>query len=442
MVAFDIEQEHEPLRRSKPTPSSTTNRSMFQRNYKWLVPLILGLFIATTLFFLSEDEAEFLPEDVTDKNGLATSSNNGGGVSSPTVKKKKPGLLSKLLGTPSPTFQPSPAPSNKPTPAPTTEPQNPLLNLNKMLQAFQEKRQKWLVQLETDYGPENLQRMLLDHGAAIRPPNETATDFSNDRLRRKLIIKILEAQQAARNQHFRNLRTDDSSSNTTADADADPAQDTQRNRRQADADSNNEFPKYVWATGGHSATASHGNFWRESYTAVMARGVQDIFAACGIDFVGRNYAMGGTSSGPEIAMCGKEVFGTDFDMLTWDTGMTDGGEKYKMLMYFIRAGIRPNQPAVVALHLGRRDRILPVQQAEDMGLAAFMMDDKEDKLIQNEIPDSFGLSDEEINKMPEFVRNFRCDKKVEGGDPHCGELKWNSTMCNGRKFRVSWHPGW
>jgi hypothetical protein len=420
MTAFDIEQEHEPLTRRKPTPLPlTTNRSMFQRNYKWLVPLVLGLFIATTLFFLSEDEAEFLPEDVTNKDELATSSWN-----SPTVKKKKPGLLSKLLGTPSPTLQPSPAPTNKPTPAPTTEPLNPLLNLHKMLQAFQEKRQTWLDQLERDYGKDNLQLMFLDHGAAIRPPNETAPDFSNDRLRRKLIIKILEAQQAARHANNGNSNNGNNNNNTDTASAVFPK------------------PKYVWATGGHSATAAHGNMWRESYTAVLERGVQDMFAACGIDFIGRNYAMGGTSSGPEIAMCGKEVFGADYDMLIWDTGMTDGSETYRMLMYLLRAGIRPNQPAVVALHLGQRDRIEVVQQVEDTGLTAFMMDDKEDKLINDAIPDSFGLSDEEIDKMPEFVRNFKCDKNVEGGDPYCGEQKFNKTMCNDRKFQVSWHPGW
>lgn len=183
--------------------------------------------------------------------------------------------------------------------------------------------------------------------------------------------------------------------------------------------------------------------WRESYTAVLTRGVQDIFAACGIDFVGRNYAMGGTSSGAEIALCSKEIYGTDFDVLVWDTGMTDGSEYFRMLMYFLRAGILAHQPAVVALHLGRDSgRVKAVQAAEDTGIPAFLMDEMEDRAIQDTIPDTFGLSDAEITEMPEFVRNFRCGKQVENGDPGCKESKFNTTMCNGRKFRVSWHPGW
>ena len=54
------------------------------------------------------------------------------------------------------------------------------------------------------------------------------------------------------------------------------------------------FAKYVWATGGHSAAAGHGNLFNESYTAFLTRAVEDVFGSIGIEFVGRNYAMGGT----------------------------------------------------------------------------------------------------------------------------------------------------
>jgi hypothetical protein len=183
--------------------------------------------------------------------------------------------------------------------------------------------------------------------------------------------------------------------------------------------------------------------WRESYTAVLTRGVQDIFAACGIDFVGRNYAMGGTSSGAEIAVCSKEIYGTEFDVLVWDTGMTDGNGYFRMLMYFLRAGILAHQPAVVALHLGSDSgRVNAVQAAEDTGIPAFLMVENEDRAIQAAIPDTFGKSDAEIAEMPKFVRNFRCQKQVENGEPNCNRLKFNRTICNNRKFKVSWHPGW
>jgi hypothetical protein len=185
--------------------------------------------------------------------------------------------------------------------------------------------------------------------------------------------------------------------------------------------------------------------WRESYTKVMERGVQDIFAACGIDFVARNHAMGSTHSAPEIAICSKEVFGTDIDVLLWDTAMTDDRDYWRMLMYFLRAGTLAQQPAIVGYNLeqghnGERPRA--IQAVEDTGMPAFLLDHMEDGAIYNAIPNTFGLSDAEIAEMPKFVRNFKCGNQVEKGDPGCGASKWNLTICASRSHKTSWYPGW
>jgi hypothetical protein len=181
--------------------------------------------------------------------------------------------------------------------------------------------------------------------------------------------------------------------------------------------------------------------WRESYTAVMERGVKDIFATVGLNFIGRNYAMGGTSSAPEIAMCVKEIFGTDIDVLSWDTGMTDGKNYAGMQQYFIRAALLPNRPAFVALHMGG-DRQNLMNELENIGLTALVLDPDELRAMTNAIPDTMGLSEDEVAEMPKFVRNLKCGNQVEKGDPGCGASKFNNTMCDKRKFRTSWHPGW
>jgi hypothetical protein len=185
--------------------------------------------------------------------------------------------------------------------------------------------------------------------------------------------------------------------------------------------------------------------WRESYTAVMERGVKDIFATVGLNFIGRNYAMGGTSSAPEIAMCVKEIFGTDIDVLSWDTGMTDGKNYAGMQQYFIRAALLPNRPALVALHIaggGNSQRRGLMNELENIGLTALVLDPGEESEMTNAIPDTMGLTEEEVAEMPTFVRNFKCGNQIEKGDPGCKDLKWNATMCNSRKFKTSWHPGW
>ena len=74
----------------------------------------------------------------------------------------------------------------------------------------------------------------------------------------------------------------------------------------------------------HHITAGHGNLFNESYTAFLERNGKEIFASVGMDFEGRNYAMGGTPSGWEIGTCIEEIFGLDIDMLSWDYGMVDG----------------------------------------------------------------------------------------------------------------------
>jgi hypothetical protein len=177
----------------------------------------------------------------------------------------------------------------------------------------------------------------------------------------------------------------------------------------------------------------------------MERGVQDIFAACGIDFVGRNHAMGGTAIAPETAICTKEVFGMDIDVLLWDSGMTDGKQDWRMLMYYLRAGTLAQQPAIVGYNLGQGHnggRPKAVQAAEDTGMPAFVLDHTEEGKIHKAIPNTFGLSEEEIAAMPPFVRHFKCGGQKEKGEPGCAKEKFNQTMCFPRPFMTSWHGGW
>jgi hypothetical protein len=199
--------EVEPTPLKKMTPSSTA-ASMFHRKYKWRGPLLLGIIAVAAFFYLTEADAikeGFPAEDVTVKY---PSSDGGSGTSS-TGNKKAPGLSS------------------------TKESQNRLLSFPKMLLAFQQKRQEWFDQLKMDYGKKTFKKVLLAHGrsvirppnedSAIRLPNETVPLYSNNRMRRKMMIKLLEAQEAAHHQRSQRMDSTDT----------------------------HEFPKFVWASGGH-----------------------------------------------------------------------------------------------------------------------------------------------------------------------------------------------
>jgi hypothetical protein len=147
------------------------------------------------------------------------------------------------------------------------------LNFPKMLLAFQQKRQEWFDQLEKDYGT-NFTKVLLAQGrkairppnedSAIRPVNETIPLYSTNRMRRKMMIKLLEAQEAARHPRSRNLRANVNSNNNSTDTTAESAQ---RTRQQAAYTNTHEFPKFVWATGGHRyATCDVHNVYCKSFS--------------------------------------------------------------------------------------------------------------------------------------------------------------------------------
>lgn len=203
---------------------------------------------------------------------------------------------------------------------------------------------------------------------------------------------------------------------------------------------------FVWATGGHSATAGHGNFYDESYTSYLEQAAQNVFRSVGMKLTGRNYAMGGTAAAPEVALCAKEIFGQDIDVLVWDFGMTDGGAFWKQMLYHLRAGLLDeSRPLNIAYHAGGSNgggRVTAVKEIENMGLAAMISSDPVMDAALAAVPDSFGLTGDEIDQLPEFVRNFRCGKQIENGDPYCKEEKFNLTLCPERKFQTSWHPGW
>lgn len=52
-------------------------------------------------------------------------------------------------------------------------------------------------------------------------------------------------------------------------------------------DDNDKMVPFVWATGGHSSAAAHGNYYNEPYTATLERTGKGVFDAVGLDLVGR-----------------------------------------------------------------------------------------------------------------------------------------------------------
>lgn len=316
-----------------------------------------------------------------------------------------------------------------------------------LVQQVEKAKERLLENLKKDYG-EYFEPIFVDKETGGYRPYKPSKEVSMDRLKRKLMIKVL-SMQSSIDSDFHGC---DCSGNKDVAIEIqdvlenlDPANSSLVLEGLEDTDQPGLFEKYVWATGGHSASAAHGNLYNESYTAYMERDLKDVFGSIGIDFVGRNYAMGGTASATIISMCWKEVFGEDVDFFSWDYGMTDGREGSRAFHYAIRGAITPGRPAMMLMHYGGKrgqGRFNPIAELESIGLPFFYMDDVAEATMKGGIPDSAGISSDELNALPEYVRNYKCGGAIEHGDPFCQAEKFSKWGCTPRSKQTSWHPGW
>ena len=155
-----------------------------------------------------------------------------------------------------------------------------LLDRTSLLDIARQEHTNLITKLHQDYGADNFENIFVDKEATTSSNGDeqryrskypvTDDGKSIATLKRKFLIKVLTVQTELTKQQ---------SSSEASSSGCHCLPDVQ----------------YVWATGGHSAAAGHGNMFNESYTAYMERDLKPIFSALGIDFTGRNYAMGGTS---------------------------------------------------------------------------------------------------------------------------------------------------
>ena len=205
--------------------------------------------------------------------------------------------------------------------------------------------------------------------------------------------------------------------------------------------SDNKSHRFVWVTGGHSSAAGHGNFYNESYTAVLGQSAAGLFASVGLELETKNYAMGGTSSGKEVTLCMESIFGQELDVLAWDYGMTDGSDFEKVQHFCYRANaLHPSHPACVAIvSNGRtaRGRQEVLRKVEASGGTSLIVDSAVHEEVIRAVPDSVSTTD-----LPPLLASFKCGKQVEEGEPDCRSKKYTRNgTCDRRKFQVRWHPG-
>lgn len=218
---------------------------------------------------------------------------------------------------------------------------------------------------------------------------------------------------------------------------------------------------FTWVTGGDSAAAGHGNLFSQSYTMVLEATAREAFRTVGINFVAKNYAMGGYVSAPELALCMESIYGSDIDVLMWDFGLQEADDRVGL--WGSRAAVHPTKPILFAMETVDS----PVWtnqflQMEANGMGTILMDHKKGMSeIRHRVDDST-TGEGGKPHIPSTLRNYRCNGSVEGviscnNDPMrfgrcymdtddakpCIEAKFKTKKkCMDAKHQSSWHPGW
>ena len=145
--------------------------------------------------------------------------------------------------------------------------------------------------------------------------------------------------------------------------------------------------------------------------------------------------MGGTSSGPEISLCGEAIFGQDIDVLWWDYGMTDGRDDWKYWLWANRAGSHPTFPTLISYHDRKGDIHVALEKA---GQSAYQL--SQIGTLREQFPDSDTHPDPK--SLPRAVAWFMCGGHHENDEP-CKDYKFaTNPPCAEAKFQTSWHNGW
>ncbi|KAL3940602.1 MAG: hypothetical protein SGBAC_004886 [Bacillariaceae sp.] len=283
----------------------------------------------------------------------------------------------------------------------------------------------------------------------MRPPTipNTATaeegdpSKSKERMRRKMKLKVLKMMASVKETESNVHGCDCIEKNGSVNPGVDEGDD---------AIPSFYGEQYVFANGGHSNAAGHGNIYDEAYTAVFGRDVRPIWEAIGIEMIDRNYAMGAMRATPFMSCCAKEVFGMDVDFLAWNYGMTDG-KPFSTAHYIYRGALIPSHPAIVMVDASGGDRI--INAFEEVGLAMFIsnVDGSVVQEIPDMTPDEIPISDEEAKNLAPMVRDLKCNGRLEGKEG-CFQNKWSCTeamleagvdcICPHVGKRSSWHMGY
>ena len=214
--------------------------------------------------------------------------------------------------------------------------------------------------------------------------------------------------------------------------------------------SSNNLHKAPWifAVSGHSSSAGHGNFDSQSYASVMENALSPLLESLGIAIETRNYGMSGKASAPEVALCQEAFYGTDVDVLTWDSALTDQPWFFEYWTQRAANGIA-NRPVLLAAHAGGRRHVRAnvferVWDQNGPFMPMMIMNEAVVGSMEAAVPDSLHNTN-----LPPLLMYLKCGNGDKNDDSNflevnepCKSEKFDVSACPDRYWRVPWHPGY
>jgi hypothetical protein len=215
---------------------------------------------------------------------------------------------------------------------------------------------------------------------------------------------------------------------------------------------------FTWVTAGDVRAAGFGNQEGQSYTSMMDDTAREAFESVGVTLVAKNYGMYNAPSGPALAMCISDVFGSDIDILNWDFALTDRDFKYRAALFGTRASLHPTRPLLMMVDRADDDRWKKFFWGEGKVGAALFDTQSLESLVRKRIPDS-SSKDVHIGLLPPAIQYLQCNGAIEGHVPcnsgetfhvcnedlglSCRDNKFTiKDRCDIVKYHSDWNNGW
>ena len=197
---------------------------------------------------------------------------------------------------------------------------------------------------------------------------------------------------------------------------------------------------FVFAMGGHSSAAGHGNHFQQSYTLQVQWILEAVFERLGVRHQARNFGNGGLGT-IHNGMGAGSIYGPDVDVLMWDASMTEGTESFKDVMHRqnILSGLKIPvlwTEAVEAAKFFHTTMGIPVG-SPGSGKVGIIQDQNDLSVVENEIP--FALRYMSCSSEIQSVcKTHEYEAKCWIDRPDVKPPKKQRDFPDGR---AGWHPG-